>query len=517
MASLPPSAAGCYGVDDVPDRVVSDFVLLCHVRSVTVFRTSMRFRGLDQPSRPPMDQNAVRRCAHRRAVAPAAGKNGRMPFRQPDAPSRLAAVRRYRPPASLLALYGIAMLFRAAQNMAQTSIAPIGETNAHLPTAVIGGIIAVTGVVTVGVTLYGGRKARQESVHKWLWAGLALTAASLPVLAVSRSWLTLLVGSCVLGAGGGLAFPSITTLVGHHGSSSPQRRMAAFALALSISLSIGPLLDSAVLSVSHDSLGVALVVFTALPLLSLVLIPAGRPRDHRAGAQPAPPLETAVALDLPTGAPVPLAPPERESSDGPAPPPWRMRGWRLAVAAQLLYQVPFVAVISFGVVAGEHLDGVHLAEAQLGISAFFALSMLTRAAVTARRPIERPRSAVLVVAALTMVGVTLFAFGQSAALMFVALGVLGIPHGLVYPVALGLIADETPPAQLVRANAAFSACTSTVSAVMPAVLGALGAAAGLRVMFLALLVPVAGIGLLVAGWSGLRLEPPAPDRELTLR
>lgn len=438
-----------------------------------------------------------------------------MQSRQPDASSRLAAIRRYRPPASLLALYGIAMLFRAAQNVAQTSIAPIGETNAHLRTAVIGGIIALTGAVTVVVTLYGGRRAHQESVHRWLGAGLALTAASLPVLAVSHSWPALLAGSCLLGAGGGLAFPSITSLVGHHGSSSPHRRMAGFALALSISLSVGPLLDSAVLGASHDSLGFALVVFTVLPLLALGLIPAGRSGDGD-GAEPAAPVESAIAQDLPTGAPVPLPPPERDDAR-PAPPPWRMPGWRLAVAAQLLYQVPFVAVISFGVIAGEHLDGVHLAEAQLGISAFFALSMLTRVAVTARRPVRNPRHAVLLVAVLTMVGVTMFAFGQSAVVMFVALGVLGIPHGLVYPVALGLIADETPPAQLVRANASFSACTSTVSAVMPAVLGAVAAAAGLRVMFLALLVPVAGIGLLVAGWSGLSLESPAPDGELTLR
>lgn len=445
---------------------------------------------------------------------PTTDKNGPVPSRQPDSYSRLAAIRRYRPPASLLALYGIAMLFRAAQNVAQTSIAPIGETNAHLRTAVIGGIIALTGAVTVVVTLYGGRRAHQESVHRWLGAGLALTAASLPVLAVSHSWPALLAGSCLLGAGGGLAFPSITSLVGHHASSSPHRRMAGFALALSISLSVGPLLDSAVLGASHDSLGFALVVFTALPLLALVLIPAGRSDGE--GAEPAAPVESAVAQDLPTGAPVPLLTPKR-GDDGTAPPPWRMRGWRLAVAAQLLYQVPFVAVISFGVIAGEHMDGVHLAEAQLGISAFFALSMLTRVAVTARRPVGNPRNAVLLVAALTMVGVTMFAFGQSAVLMFVALGVLGIPHGLVYPVALGLIADETPPAQLVRANASFSACTSTVSAVMPAVLGGLAAAAGLRVMFLALLVPVAAIGLLVAGWSGLRMESPAADRELTLR
>lgn len=476
------------------------------------------------------------------------GMGGPRPARVGD--SRPLRVGRPRPPASLLALFGVAMLSRAAQNVAQTSIAPIGETDAHLPTAVIGLVIALTGVVTVAATLYCGHRAAQGSVRRWLAAGLALTAGSLPVLALSRSWPMLLGGSCLLGAGGGFVFPSLASLVGRHGSAPPHRRMAGFALALSVSLSVGPLLDSAVLSASHDSLAFTLAVFTSLPLLALVLLPSTRARTAAgrgvAGAAEqggVGPTERAVVgdtsaaalapLDLPPSAETPLPPPPRPADTGrtdpaddptdptdpttgagpaPAPstpevPPWGRPGWRLAVAAQLLYQVPFVAVISFGVVAGEHLDGVRLAEAQLGISAFFALSMLTRAAVTAARPVRRPRRAVLLVAVTTVAGVLLFAAGHSAAEMFAALAILGIPHGLVYPVALGLIAGETPPSQLVRANAAFAACTSTVSAVMPAVLGGIGAAAGLRVMFLTLLVPVAGVGLLVATWPGLRVAP----------
>lgn len=47
----------------------------------------------------------------------------------------------------------------------------------------------------------------------------------------------------------------------------------------------------------------------------------------------------------------------------------------MATAAQLLYRVPFVAVISFGVVAAEHLDGLPPATVEFGISAFFVVSL----------------------------------------------------------------------------------------------------------------------------------------------
>jgi DHA1 family multidrug resistance protein-like MFS transporter len=395
------------------------------------------------------------------------------------------------------------MLFRAAQNDAQTSIAPIGEAGAHLHAAVVGGIIALAGAVTVAVTLLSGRLARQGSVHRWLLAGLVLTALSLPALAVARSWPVLLVASCALGAGGGLAFPSLASMVGHHDALSPKQRMSGFALALSVSLSVGPLLDSAVLGLTGDSIGLSLLVFAALPLGAIGLLALARPSaggDDPVGLDP-------MAAEDPAAATAAVGPRPADDGSEDGTPPWRRRGWRLAVAAQLLYQVPFVAVISFGVVAADQLDGLRPASAELGISAFFAVSMLTRVALTLRRPIERPRRAVLVVAAVTMAGVVLLAVGGSPLLLFVALGVLGVPHGLVYPVALGLIAEETPPSQLVRANATFSAATTTVSAVTPALLGVVAAAAGLRIMFLVLLLPVGAIGALVVGWRGLRPAP----------
>ncbi len=434
-----------------------------------------------------------------------------------------------RQPLTLLALYGTAALFRAAQNVAQTSLVPLGEIDLHLRAAVLGGVFALGGGTSVAATVLLGRMAVARHVRRWTAVGLAVTAASLPILASAPSLGVLVAGACLLGAGGGLTVPSLSTLVGQHPGGSTSRRLAGLTLALSLSLTLGPLADAAVLDATGDSLRLTLLAFAVLPALGLPVLAASRRRagatPHPGGRIPAASPASPSPADVPPAGPPPagpwsVGPPPADPPATRPPPalhpaqgaplprsPWRRPGWRLATVAQLLYQVPFVAVVTFGVVTAERLYGLHLAGAQLGISAFFVVSLATRSALTAGVEIRRPRLAVGGIACLTVIGVTLLALGSGGAVLFVALGILGIPHGLVLPLALGLIAEETPPAELARANAAFSAWTSGVTVVAPAVLGALVALAGLRAMLLALLLPVLALAALVSA-------SPAPPRPL---
>ncbi len=419
------------------------------------------------------------------------------------------------PPRALLALYAIALLFRAAQNVAQTSLAPVGERYLHLRPSTVGATIALSGVATLAATMLVGRLARPATLRRWLGAGLLVTTASFPVIAAARSTLALVAGASLLGGGGGLLMPSLTTLVGHQSGASARRRLAGLTVALSVSLSIGPLVDSGLLSASGNSLRLTLVVFSILPLLAMTLLTrwtssgkrslplplSGDSGEQRAATEPPP---SDARLDAGgVEPPVPLGAAVLPSS------PWRRPGWRLATAAQLLYQAPFVAVVSFGVVAAGRLDRMPPAGAQLAISVFFVLSLLARVALTSVRQIRRPKAAILLVAVLTGAGVSLLGLGHTDAELFVALAMLGLPHGLVYPLALGLVAEETPPELLSRANAALAAWTAAVTIPLPAVLGAIAATAGFRAMFLLLLVPIVGVGALVVRWPAPAMSPRA--------
>ncbi len=466
--------------------------------------------------------------------------------------SREPAGGRAGPVGPLLSLYAVAALFRAAQNVAQTSLDPIGEADLHLRAAAVGAVIALGGVAGVASTVLLGRRAVEATVRRWMMVGLALSAASYLVLASAGSGWLLAAAAVLLGAGGGLIMPSLSTLVGRNTASTAPRRLAGMTVALSLSLTLGPVLDSALIGASSGSVRTAVALFAALPVLGILVVAGGtraaRPRPALPGAKrPAPvPPPLSPPPPGPPGLAVPAAAPPAPSASAPGPPapgppasgppplaapagappapgppaapegarpgvatsPWRRPGWRLATVGQLLYQVPFVAVVSFGVLAAGRLYGLQPAVAQLGISAFFAVSLAVRVALSAGWvTVRRPKRALLLVALFSVAGVALLGLGRSEATMFVALGVLGLPHGLVYPVALALIAEETPPERLAHANATFSAWTAAASVVLPLLLGGLVALGGFRVMFLALLVPVVALGGLVASWPAPRPVP----------
>ncbi len=445
--------------------------------------------------------------------------------------SREPAGGRAGPVGPLLSLYAVAALFRAAQNVAQTSLDPIGEADLHLRAAAVGAVIALGGVAGVASTVLLGRRAVEATVRRWMMVGLALSAASYLVLASAGSGWLLAAAAVLLGAGGGLIMPSLSTLVGRNTASTAPRRLAGMTVALSLSLTLGPVLDSALIGASSGSVRTAVALFAALPVLGILVVAGStrgaRPTPAPPGAKrpapglpaPGPPAPGPPAPSPPASGPPLAAPAEVSPEPGPATAPeaarpglatspWRRPGWRLATVGQLLYQVPFVAVVSFGVLAAGRLYGLQPAVAQLGISAFFAVSLAVRVALSAGWvTVRRPKRALLLVALLSVAGVALLGLGRSEATMFVALGVLGMPHGLVYPVALALIAEETPPERLAHANATFSAWTAAGSVVLPLLLGGLVALGGFRVMFLALLVPVVALGGLVASWPAPRPVP----------
>lgn len=428
----------------------------------------------------------------------------------------------------LLGLYAVAALFRSAQNVAQTSLAPIGEGDLHLRAAAIGVVLALGGVAGVGSTVLLGRRAVETTVLRWMAVGLALTAGSYLVLAAAGSPWLLALAAVMLGAGGGLIMPSLTTLVGRNPTATAPRRLAGMTVALSASLTVGPVADSALIGATSGSVRAAVAIFAVLPVLGIVLVITGGTRPARpAGSGPAPgsptgptdarrgPSPAGPAAPIPA-APTPAAPNLATTASRPvlAVSPWKRPGWRLATVGQLLYQVPFMAVIGFGVVAAGHLYGLAPAVAQLGISAFFAVSFSVRVVLSAGWvTIRRPKRALLLVAALSVAGVALLGLGRTEVSMFVALGLLGLPHGLVYPVALAIIAEETPPERLAHANATFSAFTAAATVVLPLVLGGLATLGGYRVMFLALLAPVVILAALVASWPAPR-PPTSEERQV---
>ncbi len=413
----------------------------------------------------------------------------------------------------LAALLVATALFRMTQNMATTTLSLLAGEAVHLGAAAIGVLGAVLGLLVALVTLVLSRRVphhRAAASAAWAMAGLA---ASLLVLAVAPSFGVLAVGAALLGAAGGLAMPGLLNAIVSTAGRERERVIAVYSVTLSASLAIGPLLETVVLSAGHQDVRTPYVVFAAFPLAGAALLVAANHRRRHAR-----PVQTA-ASGAADGRAADLAPDDAAASEemsvgvdaagdvatGPARSPRRQRtgrsgllatrAGRTALVAQLLYAVPFSGVTVFGALVARRGFGVTPARAQLGFTMFFVCSFVARAAVAWRAPIVAKQAVLWASAGLTAAGLVLLGTGHGLALLLVAMGVLGVPHGFTFPLALALVAEATPVDALPRANATLLGSTTLSSVVVPLALGAIAPAVGYQGMMLAVLVPVAGFSL----------------------
>lgn len=370
--------------------------------------------------------------------------------------------------------------FRSAQNMAQTTLSLLGMS-LGFSGAAIGAVAAGTNLIAVLTMLLFTAHLATSSAQRAVFMGLLFMTASLASF-LAPSPIMLLVGSLFLGIAGGLVLPSAATAIGDLASSGGERSRAArgralamLALVLSISLALGPLCESLVLSATHERLQAAYLAFLPVTLIGAVVAPA---RQRTTMAEP--------------GASGSFW--ESMASLGSL---FRNRKWNLAVCGQAIYMVPFALVIVFAGLLGSSEYHASASTTEVGIALFFIVSFLCRMALT-RRPAVGHRVelfALCVVA--TLCGIALLALGRSTGLFMVALAVLGAPHGLTYPLALGLVSDAVPIDELSRANAAFQAVSNLINVAVPCVFGLIIDRFGDRAVVLCAAVPVVPLAALL--------------------
>jgi hypothetical protein len=407
----------------------------------------------------------------------------------------------------LIGLLIAAACFRATQNMALTTFSLLAHDAVGLGIAAIGGLAAVAAAVTVAVNLGIASRVPVERSRIAAAGGIALMLPALALLATAHSFLALGLGTVLLGAGGGVVFPALATAIGQAEPAARERALALFTLTLSGSLAIGPLLESGILGISRQDLRSPFLAFLLLPCLGLAALGLSSRvgSGHRPRASQdldAPVVADGTAGSRGIGTSVAYA--RERAISVLRRSPLGNPGWRMAVTAQLLYSVPFAAITVFGAVLARSAFGVTPEQAQLGFSCFFVTSLAARALVAWRAPISRKIPVLLWSGALTLAGLLLLATGHGFGLLLVAMGILGVPHGLTFPIVLAQVAESAGPGGLAGANAALLAVSNSTSIVVPALLGVLIPATGYRGMAMVLLLPVVGFGAIL--WSQRKFE-----------
>jgi MFS family permease len=390
------------------------------------------------------------------------------------------------------ALLTTAGFFRLSQNAAQTTFPLLGRHVLGLGAGTVGVLGTVMGVAGVAANLTVGAFLPTHRASRAIALGSSLLVLSALLFAGAGSLAAFAGAALLLGLAGGATTPSLATEAGRAEAAHRDRSLARYTLVLSTSLAIGPLVETALLAASGQNLHLPFLMCSGLAAVGLVL-GVRRPGSRVSAAVPPPP--PAAPGGGRSGLAAALAPLRLARGEGLL----RSPSGRLALTAQLLYAVPFSAVTVFGALVARQDFGLSPAGAQLAFSTFFVASLLGRLGMTLRAPITAKYGVLATAAVLTVAGMLLLAAGSSPALLFGAMVLLGIPHGLTFPLALALAAEAAGPERLAAANASLFASTNVAAVVAPIVLGVIADHAGYRVMNLSVLAPVGFFSLLLLG------------------
>ena len=167
----------------------------------------------------------------------------------------------------------------------------------------------------------------------------------------------------------------------------------------------------------------------------------------------------------------------------------RIRGFRIAIYTQLIYSFPFVAAISFGALAAHFIYHISASSTQLAFTALFGASFASRGVIVLYPHRLKLRALVIFSSSLSIIAIIIFATGSSPLELFLAFALLGVPHGLVYPISLNLARNSVCEAELDRANSLLSAAAGSANIISPFVLGYFADFFGLRWMIILVLIP----------------------------
>jgi MFS family permease len=279
-------------------------------------------------------------------------------------------------------------------------------------------------------------------------------ALILPLFYYSNSLLVWAL-SAVAGLSLGLMMPNVINAAGLlEDRKARERLLSIYTLALSVSLVVGPAVESVVLKFSP--LRYVFLWFEPFALLAFAL---------------------SFFLEFPQEANGKKV--EVKVFSNP--------GFKVAVLNILSYNVPFATITAFAGVYAKEVFGLSYSEVTAFFSAFFVTSFLARLYLFLR-PAERISGLVTFSVSLTVIGLSLATLSGNSLLFLWALLVLGIPHGITYPLSVISISRTFKAEERNAANSQFFAIMMLIGVVTPLVDGVVAQALGIRLLFV-LLVP----------------------------
>jgi len=240
---------------------------------------------------------------------------------------------------------------------------------------------------------------------------------------------------------------------------------------LSGSLIAGPLIETGLLAVDHENLRVVYEMFTCLPVVGMVLCSILlRQGQHQANWR------WYESLSTDTTKPISLW--QRLNHLA------RDRVYVIGFIGNMAYTIPYAMITAFGAIYIYTSFRVGYGTTQIMFALFFGASFLARCTLTLMTPIARKDLALWLGIISTLVGLFLLGFTHTLLLFMLAFALLGVPHGILYPTAMMLIAEGVEIGNLGFANSILGISISGATFVVPPLVGPLIPRVGYQSIFL---------------------------------
>ena len=386
----------------------------------------------------------------------------------------------------IVLMFLVTFLLRMTGNMVQTTIPLFARGYLGMNEAGIGTVSAVYTAAGVFAPILIVSRIRITRLSSALIGYSALFTGLVPLFFLVHDSLDLYILTASTSIAASTVMPLMLISAQTMNTAYAHRVIGTYTVALSTSLVFGPLLEG-LLATHFGGVGIVFIAFCPFVLAATLLLIAGKWIGERRG-------NASHADD------------ERLRKGGAvlrfedAARVWKSRDFIVPALGQLGYSVVFAAILSFGGILAENNINAGYGEVFLLFAIFFSSSLAVRILLTLlpdpRRKVDLIHLAMIV----SMAGLLMIEFSRNDAAMYLAFGILGVPHGLQYPVTTMMIAERMKREDLPMVNAFFAATGAASMALTPLLIGILSLSYGLTASMAFLVVPV---GVLWAAFSAV--------------
>jgi MFS family permease len=347
---------------------------------------------------------------------------------------------------SILILVSFTFAVRSSNNAFMTTIPLFVERYFHFSETDVGLIAGFSSLITFITALF--INSRLNSVSRrylFIIANIIMTIALL--LIFYSDYISIWIYVLAIGFAGGIIMPNIITSAGNYTDRRVRERMMGiYTLALSASLIVGPAIEA--LFLEYFPLKYAFVLFVPISLIAVILSPFMKFPESKTEES-----KNVNVLSNP--------------------------GFKVAIYSILTYNIPFAMIVFFSGIFAEHVLKMPYYLIMLLFSLLFAVSFISRILLSYFVPSNLWKY-IKFSMFMTAVGLSVIFLSRDAIFYAIGIMILGIPHGLTYPLSISSIGRSFTIEKRNKANSYFFAVIMLIDIGIPSLAGVLIGHIGFR-------------------------------------